>query len=215
MVEVVSPTVRTAQRRVVRTVSTSGVLGGDGLGIWREANCGDGRASAAEVAKDLALLNVPHQVVAAYRPPLAIRAGRVRRGEEIRILAENLGRLVQWMPSLQRQIHEVRAEVGGFSFVYLEPRPEGCANMRLALACDWPSWTDNQASAMGLMCGRCRYDLRLQQDDRRPYNIPLPTQPRIRRLLCGRCCNDGQDEQKRLAGLAEQRPMTVLQRSLA
>jgi hypothetical protein len=53
------------------------------------------------------------------------------------------------------------------------------------------------------MCAECGYDLRGRPDeDRLPYNIPLLEQPKKRRLVCGKCCNDGLDEMERLAELA-------------
>lgn len=77
------------------------------------------------------------------------------------------------------------------------------AIVELALAADWPRWTLKQAAAMGLMCAQCGYDLRGHQDeDRLPYDILLPEQPKKRRLVCGRCCNDGLDEMEHLAALA-------------
>ncbi|MET7981709.1 MULTISPECIES: hypothetical protein [unclassified Streptomyces] len=54
------------------------------------------------------------------------------------------------------------------------------------------------------MCAKCDYDLRQHDDERLPYNIPLPEKPSTIRLLCGPCCNDGEDEMDRRAALARQ-----------
>ncbi|WP_412075635.1 hypothetical protein ACLF6K_06950 [Streptomyces xanthophaeus] len=200
MMERVPARIWAAQRRIASTVHASGVLCGGGLGLWRETTRGDGQAGVAEIARDLSALKVPHQVVAAYRPSLARQPGRVRCGEEVRIATKDLGRLVRLMPSLQRHLDQIPADAWGFSFIYFKPRAEGMTTMLLsAFACEWPHRTEQQASAMGLMCAQCGYDLRRRQDDRAPYNIPLPAQPTRRRLLCGQCCNNGLEH---LAALA-------------
>ncbi|MET9903098.1 hypothetical protein [Streptomyces sp. NPDC006446] len=54
------------------------------------------------------------------------------------------------------------------------------------------------------MCAKCDYDLRQHDDQRLPYNIPLPEKPDTIRLLCGQCCNDGEDAMDRRAALAGQ-----------
>jgi hypothetical protein len=41
-----------------------------------------------------------------------------------------------------------------------------------------------------------------QDEERLPYDIPLPEKPNRLRLVCGRCCNDGLDELERLAAHA-------------
>lgn len=193
---VVSSTQRTAQQRLVGTVNVSGVLGGGGLALWRETDCGAWKATAAEIGNDLSALEVPHQIVTAFRPPLAkSRTQRPRRGEEVRIATQDLGHVVRWMPALQEHLDALPQDAPGFEFVYFEPRAEEMAVKRLAtFAADWPRWTDRQAAVMGLRCAECDYDLRTRQEDRVPYNIPAPTQPQKRRLVCGRCCNSGTDE---------------------
>lgn len=197
--DVASPKRRAAQQRIVGTVNVSAVLGGGGLALWRETDCGEWKATAAEIGDDLSALDVPHQIVTAFRPPRAnSRTLRPRRGEEVRIATQDLAHLVRWMPSLQEHLDELPQDAPGFAFVYFEPRAEGMAMMTLsAFAAEWPSWTDKQAAAMGLTCDECGYDLRSRQEDRLPYNIPAP--PQKRRLVCGRCCNDGTDEMERLA----------------
>lgn len=67
----VLPEVRAAQRRIVGTVRVSGVLNKDGLALWREVDCGEWKATAAEIGNDLALLEVPHTIVKSFRFPLA------------------------------------------------------------------------------------------------------------------------------------------------
>ncbi|MDQ0757446.1 hypothetical protein [Streptomyces canus] len=200
------PEVRAAQRRIVSTVNASGVICGDGLALWREVNCGESKATAAEIAKDLTMLDVPHQVVTAFRFPLANSWDkRPRRGEEVRVAKNDLKHLVRWMPSLETYIDQITGDCPGFGFTIFEPRAEGMAVMQLALAADWPRWTNKQAGAMGLMCAQCGYDLRERHnEDRMPYNIPLAKQPKKRRLVCGQCCNDGVDKVKRLAACTGQ-----------
>ncbi|MCZ4602709.1 hypothetical protein O3S80_02765 [Streptomyces sp. Lzd4kr] len=60
---------RSVQRRSVATVRSCGVLNSDGLAMWREADCGEWKATAAEIGRDLDMLQVPYQVVTAYRFP--------------------------------------------------------------------------------------------------------------------------------------------------
>ncbi|MFF3991486.1 hypothetical protein ACFY0B_43955 [Streptomyces sp. NPDC001797] len=175
-------------------MNASAVLCGGGLALWREEGCGEWKATAAAIAEDLALLDVPHDIVRAFRYPLAkSRDKRPRRGEEVRIDREDLTYLVRWMPSLQTHIDQTPEDAPGWAFIMFEPRPESMAIIHLALAADWPRWTDKQAAAMGLMCADCGYDLRNVDDDHCPYNIPLPEQPKKRRLVCGSCCSNGAD----------------------
>lgn len=190
---------RAAQQRIVGTVRASGVLGGGGLALWRETDCGAWKATAAEIGADLSVLEVPHQIVTAFRPPLAkSRTRQPRRGEEVRIATQDLAHLVRWMPSLQEHLDELPQDAPGFEFVYFEPRAGEMAMKTISgFAAEWPSWTDKQAAAMGLTCDECGHDLRSQQQDRLPYNLPVP--PRKRRFVCGRCCHDGIDEMDRLA----------------
>ena len=70
MAQAVSPEVRAAQRRVISTVRCSGVLSNGGLALWREVGCGEWKATAAEIARDLDLLEVLHEIVTAFRFPL-------------------------------------------------------------------------------------------------------------------------------------------------
>ncbi|WP_432020255.1 hypothetical protein, partial [Streptomyces sp. 1222.5] len=132
---------------------------------------------------------VPHQVVRAFRYPLAKAYDkRPRRGEEVRIARQDLTHLVRWMPSLQAYIDQTPEDAPGWGFIVFEPRPEGVSIVQLAFAADWPRWTEKQAAAMGLLCADCGYDLRNVDEDRLPYNIPLPEKPKKRRLVCGTCC---------------------------
>jgi hypothetical protein len=198
MAETVAPEVRAAQRRIIGTVNSSGVLCGGGLALWREADCGEWKATAAEIAHDLTLLEIPHEIVTAFRFPLAKAMLKLpRRGEEVRIARGDLTHLVRWMPSLQTYIDQTPEDAPGWWFMVFEPRPEAMAIVQLAFAADWPRWTDKQAAAMGLMCSDCGWDLRNVDDDHCPYNIPLPETPKKRRLVCGSCCNDGLDTLQR------------------
>jgi hypothetical protein len=199
---VLSQQERVAQRRIVGTVRACGVLTGGGLAMWRECNAGEWKASAAEIGEYLVVLEVPHRVVRAYRPPLAKSwSNRPRRGEEIRIAREDLKHMVRWMPSLQEALDRLQADAPGVDLVFFEPNDKGMAVMKTsALAAGWQRWTVKQATAMGLMCAECGLDLRQHSgdDDYQPYNIPRPGWPGLLRLVCGRCCNHGLDEMERL-----------------
>lgn len=73
--------------------------------MWRERSAGEWKASAGEIAADLAVLGVPHSVVATAMPPLKSDSHRrIRQGEEVRIAVDALPFLVRWMPSLQKHI---------------------------------------------------------------------------------------------------------------
>lgn len=204
MAETVLPEVRAAQRRVISTVRVSGVLNSDGLALWREAGCGERKATAAEIGQDLELLEVPYTMVTACRFPLAnSRSEQLRRGEEVRIGRKDLTHLVRWMPSLKESVDNIPDDCPGWGFTIFQPKAEGIAVTGFALAADWPVWTEKQARAARLMCAVCDYDLRQRNDeDRLPYCIPLPEKPNRLRLVCGRCCNHGRDEVQRLASLA-------------
>ncbi|MET8696831.1 hypothetical protein ABZV65_30325 [Streptomyces bauhiniae] len=204
MAKAVLPEVRAAQRRVVSTVRVSGVLNGDGLALWREAGCGEWKATAAEIGRDLELLEVPHEIVMAGRFPLAnSRSTQLRRGEEVRVARNDLTHLVRWMPSLKGAISNIPGDCPGWGFTIFQPRAEGIAVMGFALAADWPAWTQKQARAARLLCAECGYDLRRRDEEgRRPFMISLPEKPKALRLVCGRCCNEGLDEMERLAALA-------------
>lgn len=198
MAQIVTEAERAAQRRIVGVVRTSSVLNGDGLAVWREYPASDWEESAAELSADLDRLRVPHEIVIAYRPPLA-RETRDIKGQEVRVAFTELPHLVRWVPSLQQPIDELPVDTPGFTFVYCEPRVSGMEMMLLSsLAAEWPVWTDRQAEAMGLMCAKCGFDLRTRGNRQRlAYNIPA--QAGWRRLMCGACCNDGLTELERLS----------------
>ncbi|MFF2404940.1 hypothetical protein [Streptomyces goshikiensis] len=197
---------RCAQRRIVATVRSCGVLNSDGLAMWREADCGEWKATAAEIGRDLDLLGVPHTIVTAYRFPLANSWNKkMRRGEEVRIAGKDLPHLVRWMPSLKKSIDSIPEDCPGWGFMFFQPKAEGMALMGFALSADWPVWSQKQAQAARLLCAECAYDLRKGDDeDRLPYNIPAPDKPNRLRLVCGRCCNQGLDQIKALGGAAGQ-----------
>lgn len=201
MTQPLLPEVRAAQRRIVSTITASGVLNGDGLALWREEDCGEFKATAAEIGQDLDLLEVPHQIVKAFRFPLANAWNKqMRRGEEVRIARKDLPHLVRWRPSLKESIEKIPEDCPGWDFMIFKPRAEGMTVMGFALAADWPLWTEKQARASRLLCTECDYDLRQRQDEERlPYWIPLPEKPNRIRLVCGKCCNHGLDELVRLA----------------
>lgn len=192
---------RCAQRRIVATVRTCGVLSGGGLAMWREHNAGEWKASAAKISADLTLLGVPNTVVPALRPPLSRSLHQIRRGEEVRIANSDVQYLVRWMPSLQKSIDRLPPDAPTFAFVYFEPQADSMLIMKTSgFAAEWPNWSDKQATAMGLMCAECGFDLRrTDADQRAAFNIPALVAPRRRRLVCGQCCNDGLDQMERLA----------------
>ncbi|MFE1190124.1 hypothetical protein [[Kitasatospora] papulosa] len=205
MAEAVLPEVRAAQRRIVATVRVSGVLNQDGLAMWRESGCGEWKATAAEIGQDLDVLEVPHVIVSACRFPLAnAHSKALRRGEEVRIARKDLMHLVRWMPSLKKSVEQIPEDCPGWSFTMFQPRAEGMAVMGIALAADWPAWSEKQARAARLLCAECDYDLRQRDQERLPYYMPAPEKPNKLRLVCGQCCNDGLDEMERLAALAGQ-----------
>ncbi|ASY37011.1 MULTISPECIES: hypothetical protein [unclassified Streptomyces] len=47
----VAPEVRAAQRRVIGTIDASGRLNADELALWREVNCAESKATAAEISR--------------------------------------------------------------------------------------------------------------------------------------------------------------------
>ncbi|MGW6487133.1 hypothetical protein [Streptomyces sp. NPDC055056] len=199
----VAPEVRTAQRRIVGTINASGRLNADGLALWREVNCGEWKATAAEISADLDLLEVPHTVVTAFRFPLAAsRSKAMREGEEVRILREDLARLMPWMPSLEQTIADIPDDAPHWNFAVFQPQADRMAIATLRLSAEWPAWSKKQARAARLVCAVCDYDLRDKAEDRTPFDVRLPEQPKRRRLVCGQCCNNGLDDMERLAALA-------------
>lgn len=169
----------------------------------RAFNCGEWKATAAEISRDLDLLQVPHKVVTAFRFPLASPYSKaMREGEEVRILCKNLPHLFPWMPSLEQTVADIPEDASRWDFTLFQPRADGMIIAKLALSAEWPSWSKKQARAARLVCAECDYDLRDKDETRAPFDIRLPEQPKRRRLVCGKCCNDGLDEMERLAALA-------------
>ncbi|MFE3150036.1 MULTISPECIES: hypothetical protein [unclassified Streptomyces] len=203
MAGAVAPEVRAAQRRIVSTINASGRLNADGLALWREVNCGEWKATAAEISRDLDLLQVPHKIVTVFRFPLASSYSKaMREGEEVRILRKDLPHLFPWMPSLERTVADIPEDAPRWDFTLFQPRADGMVIAKLALSAEWPSWSKKQARAARLVCAECDYDLRDKDETRAPFDIRLPEQPKRRRLVCGQCCNNGLDEMGRLAALA-------------
>ncbi|MGW4728481.1 hypothetical protein ACWEQC_04745 [Streptomyces shenzhenensis] len=79
MTAAVAPEVGAAQRRIVSTINASGRLNGDGLAVWREVDCGEWKATAAVIGRDLELLEVPHAIVTAFRSPPASSSSKAMR----------------------------------------------------------------------------------------------------------------------------------------
>ncbi|MFD7861450.1 hypothetical protein [Streptomyces sp. NPDC059783] len=198
-----APEVRAAQRRIISTINTSGRLNADGLALWREVNCGEWKATAADISRDLDLLQVPHKIVTAFRFPLASSYSKaLREGEEVRILRSDLLHLFPWMPSLEQTVADIPADAPRWDFTVFQPRADGMAVAVMRLSAEWPSWSRKQARAARLVCAECDHDLRDNDEERAPYDIRLPERPGRRRLVCGKCCNDGLDEMERLAAAA-------------
>lgn len=203
MAVAVAPEARAAQRRIVSTINASGRLCRDGLALWREVNCGEWKATAADIGRDLDLLQVPHSIVTAFRFPLASSYSKaLREGEEVRVLRQDLTHLMRWMPSLEQVVADMPEDTPGWDFRLFVPQAESMAIARLMLSAEWPSWSKKQARAARLVCAECDYDLRDFDETRLPFDIRLPERPKRRRLVCGQCCNDGLDEMERLAALA-------------
>ncbi|MFJ1636527.1 MULTISPECIES: hypothetical protein [unclassified Streptomyces] len=186
---------RAAQRRMVGRVNCGGVLNRDGLAFWREADCGEYWPDADEVAADLAVLQVPCEIVTAYRFPLANdHSKRARTGYEVRIATKDLPSPEVWMPSLKERRTPMPEDAPGWGFVYFQPSPGQMGLcIRTNMAAAWPWWSEKQAARMGLLCAECGWDLRKNDgdDDHVAYNIPR--RPGGWRLLCGACCNHGKD----------------------
>ncbi|MDX3618927.1 hypothetical protein [Streptomyces europaeiscabiei] len=212
MTVAVAPEVRAAQRRIVSTINASGRLNADGLALWREVNCGEWKATAADISRDLDLLQVPHTIVTAFRFPLASSYSKaMREGEEVRILRKDLAHLVPWMPSMEQTVADIPEDAPHWDFTVFQPRADGMAIAKLALSAEWPAWSKKQARAARLVCAECDYDLREFKDETRmPFDVRLPERPKARRLVCGQCCNDGVDEMERAGSRSDvpQPPIT-------
>jgi hypothetical protein len=198
MTVAVAPEARAAQQRIVSTINASGRLNADGLALWREVNCGEWKATAADISRDLDLLQVPHTIVTDFRFPLATSYRKaVREGEEVRILRKDLAHLVPWMPSLEQTVADIPEDAPHWDFTVVQPRTDGMVIAKLALSAEWLSWSKKQARAARLVCAECDYDLRDKDETRAPFDVRLPDQPKRRRLVCGQRCNDGVDELER------------------
>ncbi|MEU5980396.1 hypothetical protein [Streptomyces sp. NPDC047315] len=203
MAGAIAPEARAAQRRIVSTINASGKLNADRLALRREANCGEWKATAADISKDLDLLQVPHTIVTAFRFPLASSYSKaMREGEEIRILRKDLPHLFPWMPSLEQTVANIPENAPHWDFTVLQPRADGMVIAAMRLSVEWPAWSKKQARAARLVCAESDYDLRDKDKDRAPFDVRLPEQPKRRRLVCGKCCNNDVDEMQRLAALA-------------
>ncbi|MGN2642455.1 hypothetical protein ACTD5D_41040 [Nocardia takedensis] len=101
---------RAAQRRICGVIRSCGVLSEHGLAMWRENGSGEFKATADEIAADLAILGVPHTVEPTDLPPLASdRTKRIRHGQEIRVATADLSALAQWIPSMRKHIDKLAA----------------------------------------------------------------------------------------------------------
>nr|WTB28180.1 hypothetical protein OG781_00110 [Streptomyces sp. NBC_00830]WTB35903.1 hypothetical protein OG781_46475 [Streptomyces sp. NBC_00830] len=150
----------------------------------RSLNCGEWKATAADLGRDLDLLQVPHTIVTAFRFPLASSYNQaMRKGEEVRILRKDLSHLVVWMPSLEQSIADLREDTPGWDFIVFQPGAEGMGIAKVALSAEWPAWSKKQARAARLVCAQCDYDLREPTDETRlPFDVRLPEHPKRRRL---------------------------------
>jgi hypothetical protein len=97
--------------------------------MWREVNRGEWKATAADLSRDLDLLQVPHTIVTAFRFPLSSSSysKAMREGEDVRILRKDLPHLVPWMPSLEQTIADLPEDAPHWDFTVFQPRADGMA----------------------------------------------------------------------------------------
>ncbi|MFF2630891.1 hypothetical protein ACFVUN_34650 [Kitasatospora griseola] len=178
-----------ASRRLAAAVREHGTLLGAGLAIWHDAAAGSAAADA--LAADLTLLQVPHRILRAFRPPR--RPGRLPRpGAEVRISQGSaLERLQHQAPIALRQAARSTPVDSEFDVAAWAHGRDGVAVPAGAvsgLAADWPCWQSWQAAEMGLACAACRTDLRPRAGDdaRRAIREPGSGLWPIR-LLCEAC----------------------------
>ncbi|MFE4256634.1 hypothetical protein ACFRU3_45945 [Streptomyces sp. NPDC056910] len=204
MTVAVAPEVRAAQRRIVSTINASGRLNADGLALWREVNCGEWKATAADISRDLDLLQVPHTIVMAFRFPLATSYSKaMREGEEVRILRKDLAHRVPWMPSMEQTVADIPEDAPHWDFTVFQPRADGMVIAKTGAVggvAHLVKETGPRRPA-GLRGVRLR-PARVQGRDPAAIRHPVPERPKARRLVCRQCCNDGVDEMERLAALA-------------
>ena len=93
---------RSAQRRLLGIIRTSGLFDQDGLHIWREKGAEEWKAGAEQITGYLDALAVPYTVAIARRPAYRSRYGTVPIGWDIRISCDDLPALVRWMPNLEK-----------------------------------------------------------------------------------------------------------------
>ncbi|WP_045563692.1 hypothetical protein [Streptomyces sp. FxanaA7] len=132
---VVAPEVRAAQRRIVSTINVSRRLNADGLALWLEVNCGEWKATAADISRDLDLLQVPHAIVTAFRFPLAPTSysKAMREGEEVRILGKDLAHLVPWMPSMEQAVADIPDDAPHWDSMVFQPRADRMVMAKLGV----------------------------------------------------------------------------------
>lgn len=108
--------------------------------MWREVNCGEWKATAADLSADLDLLQVPHTVVTAFRFPLTTSYSKaMREGDEVRVLREDLGHLLPWMPSLEQVIADIPEDAPHWDFTVFQLRADGTVIAMLRLSAEWPA----------------------------------------------------------------------------
>lgn len=204
MTGAVTPEVRAAQRRIVSTINASGKLNGDGLALWREANCGEWKATAADISRDLDLFQVPHTIVTAFRLPLASSYSKaMREGEEVRILRRDLPHLVPWMPSLEQAVADIPEDAPAGASSCSSPAPRAWPSPSWCCRRSGPPGRRSRPAPRGWSARSATTTCATPEDETRlPYDVRLPDQPKRRRPVCGQCCNNGVDEMERLAALA-------------
>ncbi|MFD4144197.1 hypothetical protein [Streptomyces sp. NPDC058572] len=188
---------REAQKRIlgILNANRNWVLNRGGLAMWRE-DCNHNlyaSANADLVVQDLAELGVGRTTVVERVMPPRANENRVRRGREVRVAWNELATLVHWTQALKDKMASLPEDgPRTFEFVYFRPGPQGMAICLANFAAFWPWWTTKQATWMGLLCAKCRWDLRNHDgDDRLAYR--LPDSYGRHHLYCGACSNHGLD----------------------
>ena len=94
------------------------------------------------------------------------------------------------MPSLAGPVED-RPDTGrAFALAAFRPVGDAVAVVILPLAADWPTWTPEQAQAVGLLCRACGHDLRADGPDRRTaFQVGPDTATGALSLECGPCAH--------------------------
>ncbi len=99
---------RTAQKQIVGVLKTCAVLEpGVSLTFWREADCGDLKADAAELSQSLELLGVPHAVsLSKSRAPWQPETVARKVWMQLTVPIKDIESLSRWSPWLETQLSD-------------------------------------------------------------------------------------------------------------